>query len=36
MTPYFTVDDADFLIRFVTEVFEGRIVKDDRYADGRV
>lgn len=36
LTPYFTVDDADGLIRFAMTVFGARILKDSRYPDGRV
>lgn len=36
LTPYFTVEDADRLIRFAVAVFGARILKDSRYPDGRV
>jgi len=36
LTPYFTVEDADRLIAFLTKVFGGNVVKEDRYDDGRV
>ena len=36
LTPYFTVDDADALIRFCVAVFGARILKDSRYDDGTV
>lgn len=36
LTPYFTVDDADALIRFVMTVFGAHILKENRYPDGRV
>lgn len=34
LTPYFTVQDADALIRFCVAVFDARILKDNRYDDG--
>lgn len=34
LTPYFTVQDADALIRFCLAVFDARILKDNRYDDG--
>ena len=36
LTPYFTVEDADALIRFCVAVFDARILKDSRYDDGTV
>ncbi|MEM9604068.1 MAG: VOC family protein [Pseudomonadota bacterium] len=36
ITPYFTVTDADALIAFTVTVFDGEVVKEDRYADGTV
>ncbi len=36
LTPYFTVEDADALITFVTGVFEGTVLAENRYEDGRV
>ena len=36
VTPYFTVEDADLFIAFVQRVFNGDLIKDDRYADGTV
>ena len=36
LTPYFTVEDADALIRFCKVVFGARILKDSRYEDGTV
>ena len=36
LTPYFTVEDADALIRFCKVVFGARILKDSRYKDGTV
>ncbi|WP_350335964.1 VOC family protein [Coralliovum pocilloporae] len=36
MTPYFTVRDADRLIAFVSTVFGGIVVKENRYEDGTV
>ncbi|MFT5743170.1 MAG: PhnB protein [Paracoccaceae bacterium] len=36
LTPYFTVPDGDCFIAFVTEVFGGAIIKEDRYDSGRI
>ncbi|SLN39484.1 VOC family protein [Pseudooctadecabacter jejudonensis] len=36
VTPYFTVEDADLFLGFIQTVFDAQMVKDDRYADGRV
>ena len=36
LTPYFTVEDADALIRFCKVVFAARILKNSRYEDGTV
>ena len=36
VTPYFTVDDADRLIAFLTEAFGAVLFKDVRHADGQV
>ena len=36
LTPYFTVEDADALIRFCVVVFAARILKDNRHDDGTV
>lgn len=36
ITPYFTVDDADRLISFLIAGLDGRVVKEDRYDDGRI
>lgn len=36
ITPYFTVQDADRLIAFLSSAFDGRILIADRSADGRV
>ncbi len=36
ITPYFTVTDADRLIAFITEVFDGHLLMADRTDNGRV
>ena len=36
LTPYFTAADADRLIAFAIAVFDARIIKENRYPDGRV
>ena len=36
VTPYFTVEDADRLIEFATQVFEAELVKINRYEDGTI
>jgi uncharacterized glyoxalase superfamily protein PhnB len=36
ITPYFTVDDADKLIEFLTAVLGGAVIKESRYDNGRV
>ncbi len=36
ITPYFTVEDADRLIDFLVASFGAKLIKDDRYSDGRV
>ena len=36
ITPYFTVSDADQLIEFVVQVFDGSILVIDRYPNGRI
>ena len=36
ITPYFTVEDADRLMRFLIAAFDAAIVKKSRYDDGRV
>lgn len=36
LTPYFTVEDADLFLRFIGEVFGARVIKQDRYDDGRI
>ena len=36
LTPYFTVADADALIRFCQIVFDAEILKDSRHDDGTV
>ena len=36
ITPYFTVTDADQLIKFVVVVFGGDIVVENRYSDGTI
>ena len=36
ITPYFTVPDADHLILFVTSAFDGQLLKEDRYENGRL
>ena len=34
--PYFTVENADQLIRFLSTVFDASMVKESRYSDGTV
>ncbi len=36
ITPYFTVSDADRLIKFLSAAFGAVVVKEDRYDDGRI
>ncbi len=36
ITPYFTVDSADRLIDFLSEVFDADMVMEKRYEDGTV
>lgn len=36
ITPYFTVADADRLLAFLTDVFSGQVVIEDRTANGRI
>ncbi|MEM1163651.1 MAG: VOC family protein [Pseudomonadota bacterium] len=36
VTPYLTVDDADLLMRFVSEAFDAETVKLNRYEDGTI
>ncbi|MEM1299521.1 MAG: VOC family protein [Pseudomonadota bacterium] len=36
VTPYFTVQDADRLIRFLSEAFDATLVRVNRYDDGTV
>ena len=36
LTPYFTVQNADKLIEFAVAVFGARVLKVERYNDGRV
>ena len=36
LTPYFTVEDADVLIAFLSDAFGGTVIKDDRDPNGRV
>ena len=36
VTPYFTVQDADRFIEFSVAAFDAYLVKEDRYADGRI
>ena len=36
LTPYFTVADADALMRFCKTVFNARVLKENRYEDGTV
>jgi len=36
ITPYFTVPDADKFIEFLTTVFDGSVIKENRYENGRV
>lgn len=34
--PYFTVSDADQLLKFLIEIFGGAIIVEDRYPNGRI
>ncbi|MEM7214160.1 MAG: VOC family protein [Pseudomonadota bacterium] len=36
VTPYFTVENADDLIRFLKTVFDAFVIKESRYPDNRV
>ena len=36
ITPYFTVSDADQLLEFLVEAFDGAIVATNRYPTGRI
>ncbi len=36
ITPYFTVDDADRLLSFVTTALDGQVIKEERQEDGRI
>lgn len=36
VTPYFTVANADELIEFAVQVFDGVLIKEDRYEDGKI
>lgn len=36
VTPYFTVQDADLLIRFAQQVFQAELVKINRYENGSI
>jgi len=36
ITPYFTVTDADRLVRFMADVFGGVVIKEVRYPDGKM
>jgi uncharacterized glyoxalase superfamily protein PhnB len=36
ITPYFTVADADRLIAFMTDAFDGHVLMEDRSENGRV
>ncbi len=36
VTPYFTVIGADRLIAFLNAVFEARVIRENRYDDGRI
>ena len=36
ITPYFTVDDADRLIEFLTTVFGASVIKESRYENNRI
>lgn len=36
ITPYFTVENADELIKFAVEVFDGVLIKEDRHEDGKI
>ena len=36
VTPYFTIDNADDLIEFVKSVFDGHLIKENRYENGSI
>ncbi len=36
ITPYFTVDEGDKLIAFLTAAFDAAVIKDNRYDNGRI
>ncbi|MCH2248420.1 MAG: VOC family protein [Cognatishimia sp.] len=36
ITPYFTVDDADLFLQFISDLFDAKVVKDDRHPNGKV
>ncbi len=36
ITPYFTVDDADRLIEFMTSAFKASVIRENRYEDQRI
>ena len=36
ITPYFTVDDADLFLQFITDLFDAKVVKGDRHPNGKV
>lgn len=36
ITPYFTVSDADRLLEFLVEVFDGDIIVTNRYSSGKI
>jgi PhnB protein len=36
VTPYFTVDDADRFIEFLTAAFSASLIKQNRYDDNRI
>ena len=36
ITPYFTVDDGDRLIAFLKQAFNGTLIRENRYDNGRI
>jgi uncharacterized glyoxalase superfamily protein PhnB len=36
ITPYFTVENADELIEFAVQVFDGLLIREDRYENGKI
>jgi uncharacterized glyoxalase superfamily protein PhnB len=36
ITPYFTVEDADMLVEFLTSVFDATVIKESRFENKRI